>query len=214
MGHGLTFLNAFTWASSMSNSNEWGNFQYNNQELQPGANQDQPRLRWVTSSVYALPFGRNSTGLARQAMAGWSIDGILTLQTGYPFYVTTLSDQSNTGAWFSEPNRVCDGNFSGSQRTRLQWFNTSCFALPAVNTWGNAGINYLWSPGTRNIDFAILKDFPISESRKLQFRAEFFNAFNFVNFGIPGSTLGTPGFGFITSANPPRLIQFALKFVF
>jgi hypothetical protein len=214
VGHGLSFLNAYTWASSMSNAQEYWSFAYNNLELQRGANTDQPRQRWVTSLVYAMPFGKNSTGLARQAIGGWTIDGILTLQSGYPFYATTLTDQSNTGAWFYEPNRVCDGNLPGSHRTPEAWFNTSCFVLPPLNTWGNAGWDYLRGPGIRNVDFAILKDFRVSESRKIQFRAEFFNAFNFVNFGIPGSTLGTPGFGVITSAGPPRQIQFALKYLF
>jgi hypothetical protein len=216
MGHGLSFLSAYTWANSISNASEWWNFAYNNQQLQNGANPDQPRQRWVTSLVYGLPFGKQSTGLARQAIGGWTLDGIVTFQSGLPGTVTTLTDQSNTGAYagYYMADRVCNGNLSGSARTRLEWFNTSCFVLPPFDTWGNAGYNPIWGPGTRNVDFAVLKDFEISEARKIQFRAEFFNAFNLVNFGMPDGILGTPGFGVITSASAPRQIQFALKFLF
>jgi hypothetical protein len=215
MGHGLTFLNAYTYASSVTTVGNWGNISYRWTHLDRGRNPDDPRHRWVTSLVYGLPFAKNSTGLARQIAAGWTINGILTLQTGYPFTATTSSDPSNTGTFFSLPaNRSCNGNLPGSQRTRLHWFDTSCFALPPQNTFANGGINYLYTDGTRNVDFAILKDFPFWESRRLEFRAEFFNGFNNVNFGQPGSTVGTSTFGIVGSAGAARIIQFGLKFLF
>ncbi len=84
--------------------------------------------------------------------------------------------------------------------------------LPPYYTFGNAGINYLVGPGTENLDFAVLKTFPLFETHSLEFRAEFFNALNFVNFNIPNAIVGTPSYGVITGAGPSREIQFALKF--
>jgi hypothetical protein len=85
--------------------------------------------------------------------------------------------------------------------------------LPPFDTFGTAGINYLWGPGSKNLDFAVLKEFHLTESSRLEFRAEFFNAFNFVNFHNPGATLGTPNYGIITSAGTSREIQFGLKLI-
>lgn len=216
MSRGLAFLSAYTYSSSVATDGTWGSFLYRPNLLQRGRDPDNPRHRFVTSFNYNLPFGTHASGFARQAIGGWSANGILTLQSGFPFSVGTITDQSNTGVVLAppEPNRTCNGNLSGGARSRLRWFDTNCFVLPPYDSFGNAGINYLYGPGTRNLDFAIFKSFPVYESQQLEFRAEFFNAFNFTNFGNPGATLGTPTFGVIGSAGPPREIQFGLKYLF
>jgi hypothetical protein len=126
------------------------------------------------------------------------------------------SDLSNTGVIVSwaRPNRICDGNLPPSQRSPTHWFDTSCFVQAAPNTYGNAGTNFLDGPGYRNIDFAAMKVFSITERQRIQFRSEFFNAFNTPNFGFPGVTRGSVAFGQITTAYPGRNIQFALKYMF
>src|SRR5262249_39778323 len=95
-----------------------------------------------------------------------------------------------------------------------RWFSTNSFAPAAIGTFGNAGRNILLGPGTFNVDFSVLKNFRFSESRRLQYRAEFFNLFNHAPLGNPGTTLGSPSVGRITSAGDPRIMQMALKLYF
>jgi hypothetical protein len=87
------------------------------------------------------------------------------------------------------------------------------FEKPPQFTLGNAGRNILIGPGSQNLDLAVSKQFAITESKSVQFRAELFNAFNHPNWGNPGTTLGTASFGVINSnSNLPRDIQLGLKF--
>jgi hypothetical protein len=96
-----------------------------------------------------------------------------------------------------------------------EWFNTAAFALPAPYTYGNAGRDSLRGPGFWNMDFSLFRSFSLTEHAHLQFRGEFFNIFNNVDFGNPSATLGNPNFGVITStANSPRTIQFGAKLNF
>jgi hypothetical protein len=84
----------------------------------------------------------------------------------------------------------------------------------AIGTFGSSGKNVLRGPRFFDTDLGLLKDFAIVERVRLQFRAEFFNAFNNVNFGMPGNFLGTGSTGQITSANSPRILQLAMKLAF
>jgi hypothetical protein len=103
---------------------------------------------------------------------------------------------------------------AGFTQSRLEWFNTAAFALPANYTFGNEGRNNLTGPGQTNLDFSAFKDFLLSERMKIQFRAEFFNIANHARFGLPDNNVQDSNFGVITSAGAPRDIQFALKFLF
>ncbi|HZP02276.1 MAG TPA: TonB-dependent receptor [Terriglobia bacterium] len=216
LSHGLDFLSSYTYANGLgTNGNDWGGFEsFTWTNLVFGLDALNTRHRWVTTLSYALPFGKNLKGPARFAAAGWNVDGILTFQSGFPFSVGMTTQPANIKSVFGNgyPNRVCNGNISN--RTLQKWFDTSCFSVPAPNTFGNAGINYLYGPGTKNVDFAVFKNFPFAENRYVQFRSEFFNGFNNVNFGNPGATIGTPTYGVITSTQQARIIQFALKLIF
>ncbi len=94
-----------------------------------------------------------------------------------------------------------------------QWFTTGVFRT-AKGTFGNVGRNTLYGPGTFNVDFSLHKTIPITEKLKLQYRAEFFNIANHPILGNPGTTVTSGGFGRITSAGAPRVIQMALKLNF
>jgi hypothetical protein len=91
------------------------------------------------------------------------------------------------------------------------WFNPAAFALQAT-PFGTAGRDTVWGPGLQQWDLGFAKRFSLSEQRYFQFRGEMFNAFNQVNFNPPLSTVGSPGFGTITSALPGRNVQLGLKF--
>jgi hypothetical protein len=185
--------------------------------------------RLVVSYVLDIPVGRgrkylaNSNGFTNAILGGWGVQGVTTLQSGFPLHLTTNSSNINSpGAGSQRPNVVsgCDTSTSGSASSRLdQWFNTACFVQPPEFTFGNESRTdpHLRSAGIANWDFSAFKSFPIAPEGKanLQFRAEFFNIFNRVQFGYPGQALGSSSFGVVTSTqNLPRLVQFALRLSF
>jgi hypothetical protein len=184
--------------------------------------------RLVVSYVLDIPVGKgrkylsNANGFVNAAIGGWGVQGVTTLQNGFPLHFGTNQNLTNSFGGGSRPNYVggCDKSMSGSAQSRLNsWFNTACFVQPAPFTFGNEGRTdaSLRAPGIANWDFAAFKDFPIGrEGRaKLQLRAEFFNIFNRVQFGYPGQTQGSNSFGIISSqTNTPRLLQVAGRFNF
>src|SRR5262249_13969917 len=95
-------------------------------------------------------------------------------------------------------------------------FDTSCFTIPPVGAFGNAGRDVLNGPGLQNWDLGFEKFFPLTAERtRLDFRAELFNAFNHANFGQPNANSGDGvNFGRVSSARTPRLIQFSAKLFF
>jgi hypothetical protein len=113
----------------------------------------------------------------------------------------------------------CSPDMSGSVESRLQmYFNTACFApatADAAGGFGNTARNILRGPDQDNVDISIVKFFPLSERTKLEFRSEFFNAFNIVAFQNPDNVLASPYFGqILATSTGPRVIQFALKLNF
>ena len=158
---------------------------------------------------------------------GWSINPILTRQSGFPFTVTSGTDNS-----FSSVNsdradykgggsaQLDYGRSHGDQI--LRWFDTSKFTVNAVGTFGNSGRYILRGPRFFNTDLGILKGTKITERVNLQFRAEFFDIFNNVNFSLPNSNISSAQVGRITSVivdnfalpNSERIIQFGLKLTF
>ncbi|MGC2332249.1 MAG: carboxypeptidase regulatory-like domain-containing protein [Candidatus Acidiferrales bacterium] len=220
LSNGLTFLAAYTYSKSLDNdsfdSRAARNYGPDDYRDDWARSIFDVRHRLSISSSYNLP-GQHLRGVAGQVLGHWQLSGIFTLQTGLPFSVLNFFfDQSNTGAnvisW-PMPNQICNPNLSRSQATPALWFNTSCFTEPAPDTYGNAGFNNINTDGLTNLDFALMKEFPIHEG-SLQFRAEAFNALNNVNFGLPGFIIGFPGYGQVTSSLPARIIQFGLKYAF
>jgi hypothetical protein len=134
------------------------------------------------------------------------------MRSGIPFTVTTSGGITNAGG-ADRPNRIGEGTLPSSQRTIDHWFDTTAFVVQPQFTYGNAGRNILFGPGLKNLDLSLSKSFAITESKRLQFRAESFNFTNTPAFGQPGATLNGLGVGQITSAGDPRRIQFGLKFI-
>jgi hypothetical protein len=163
----------------------------------------------VASWVWApkLNFG---TPWQNTLLGGWSLTGITTAQSGAPFTVVEGTDVRNSApVTLSHPNRGA---------MVAQFFNTNAFVplsdVPA-GTIGNSGRNTISGPALSNTDFSIIKDFAMKERYKVQFRSEFFNVFNQVNFNNPNSSLAAgPGvFGAILGASSGRQVQFGLKFL-
>jgi hypothetical protein len=179
------------------------------------------RHRFNASWLYELPFGRgkpyasNASGVSNALVGGWQFGGIALIQSGEAYNITG-------GA--GRPNRVCNGNAPPGGHTLTEWFDPSCFPLPAAVPdlvhggvyipYGNSGFNPLIGPGTVEFDLSGFKSFQITESKRLEFRSEFFNAFNRANFNLPSSGVPSATAGEITAARPSRQIQMSLKFLF
>src|SRR3989441_13109407 len=156
---------------------------------------------------------------------GWQVGAIYTWASGLPATPFLGADLSGTGELNDRPNRVGDPN-AGGQHTRLAWFNTTAFARPATETFGNAGRNIIIGPPTNIADFSLNKSTRMTERVSIQFRSEFFNIFNHPNFTVPNVQFDSSVFGTIGStpdvagSNPrlgdggPRVIQFGLKLLF
>ncbi|MGB8912137.1 MAG: TonB-dependent receptor plug, partial [Candidatus Sulfotelmatobacter sp.] len=173
------------------------------------------RHRFVFSGIYDLPkFYKGASGFARQAVNGWELASILTLQSGTPFSVLT----NDTAFVQARADFVpgCNPVLSGSVQSRLsEYFNTACFApapATAAGGFGDTGRNILRGPNQENVDISIIKYFPFTERTQLEFRSEFFNAFNLVSFQNPINVLAAPNVGqIVETSTGPRVIQFALK---
>jgi hypothetical protein len=186
---------------------------------------DSPQ-RLVAGYNLELPFGSgkkflSSAGKAARIVSGWEVSGIYTLQSGTPLFLGTSSNLTNSFGGGSRPNNNGrSAELSGDPRDRLnRWFDTSVFSQPAPFTFGNTGrtLPDVRNHSINNLDAGVFKNnrFGADGRFNLQFRSEFFNMFNRARFGNPGMTFGNPQFGIVSAqANRPRLIQFALKFLY
>ncbi|HKQ52436.1 MAG TPA: TonB-dependent receptor, partial [Pyrinomonadaceae bacterium] len=186
------------------------------------------RHRFITSFVYDLPKLNTASALVRALFNNYQINGIVTLQTGTPFSIvesngTSVIQRANFAQGFS--GRVETGNtdpagffFNPAAFTRSTLFLTGTTRNPNFDPaapYGNTARNFLYGPGQKNVDFAIVKFLPLREGRRGEFRTEFFNIFNFANFANPVNNVLSPLFGkSISTSSGPRVIQFAFKLNF
>jgi len=222
---GLNFLAAYTWGRGIDNvAIAFGGGadgpvpqDNRNRRADRGRTSFDIQHRFTYSFNYALPFGSgrrfvNHGRIADAVLGGWQTNAILTLQTGLPFTPTLASATVNTGG-ASRPDRLRDGTLD--DRSLARWFDPGAFASPPSFTYGNAGRNILEGPGRKNLDFSVFKDFRLSEQKKIQFRAEFFNLTNTPQFDLPNASIGSGPAGTISAViGIPRQIQFGLKLGF
>jgi hypothetical protein len=154
------------------------------------------------------------------------VAAVTTLKSGLPFTPTVGSDRANTGAGGQRPNAIgpafvpktinCWYYTSANSSCRSLFPNvTDTFFVPALYTIGTSGRNILRADNLAQLDFSLLKDVRISEERRLQFRAEFFNILNHPVFNSPGANIDQSSGGQVSSTlNSNRIIEFALKFYF
>jgi hypothetical protein len=228
---GLTYLVAYTWSKSTDVGCS-GFFGIESCSVQNPYNLKADRsvsgfdLTHVlsASATAPLPFGKgrrfaNSNGFVNYLVGGWQLNGILTLTSGLPYDVYISSDIPNVGNFDPgsgnvRANQIGDPN--ALNRSTKQWFNTAAFAPPAPFTFGDSGRNSLRADWFKNLDLSLFRDFPLSERRSLQFRAEAFNVTNTPTWGIPVNDLNNPAqLGSITSTrSTERQLQLALKLYF
>ena len=176
----------------------------------------------LVNFVYDLPIYRNTKNrMAKTFLGGWQLSGIVTMMTGFPLNITLGGAQGSNGLATGTNRPNYSGNITYPE-TRLAWFSTSSFSLPAVGAWGNLGHGVIRGPGRNNWNLSIFKSFLISEKRnsRLEFRAESFNTWNHtqfqgnVNSGGVSSSFTSSNFGQVTSTWDPRVFQLGLKLLF
>ena len=233
MTHGLQAQVSYTFSKCMSDST--GYYGAWNNAISASAywqNVYDQRAEWAPCyydathvlsayAVYDLPFGRgkmlagNVNKVVDEVIGGWEVSPIVSFRTGFPLPVYGASDQSGT---FSRGARADCNSIPSVTDTPIagigaQWFtNNGNFTQPAVGTFGNCSpqLGSLRSPHYTDVDLSLHKNFQLTERFRLQFRTDFVNAFNHVQLNAPNMGLGST-MGQITSAQPPRNIQLALK---
>ena len=216
--HGFQFNTNFVWQKSMD-------FQGSDHKVtgQAGAipqvdygpSDFNQKYVFKVSGIYELPFGKGKRFLSggnwlENQLGGWRLSGFMTVQAGMPFNALA-SDTSNTGGGIQmRGNETCNPNTG--PKTAAEYFNTSCFSQPAVNTFGNERRNDIFGPRNTNIDFSGFKEFPIYDRYKFQFRADAFSALNHPLPQQPQSTIATTAtFGRITGWGGSRTLQLSAK---
>lgn len=199
--------------------------------------QDQPQTLSI-NAVWEIPlFAHIGNRFLKNGLGGWQLNGIYSLQSGLPQTVCLDHDVVGLASGTSICERVdvlSNPNLSRGQRTVTNFFDINAFQLQAPGTFGNSGRNNVRGPGLNNFDLSLFKDFSLphikglggTESPRLQFRTEFFNALNHTQFGLIDTTFvpaqdvqgggvsSSAPFGSVSGARAPREIQFALKLLF
>jgi hypothetical protein len=241
--HGLSYGIAYTWGRNLtteSNDRATATVDTYNVRGDYGPSQVNQPNTFVANYVYDLPFYKDQNGLVGHVLGGWEVSGITQYDSGQSLIITQGLDPFDcvtdaASATGCAPNTYPGGvNIDVSViaprpdvvapihlvKKQTEWFTTSSFA-DAVGHFGNASNGILPSPGLELWDLSAIKNIKINERSSLQFRGEFFNAFNHTNFGQPslvGGGIGTNrdalNFCQVTAAHDPRQIQLGGKFYF
>lgn len=236
-GHGVSALVNYTYSHGLGDSSNANLGAQNNDsfrwskhpEWEYGNLDFDVRHRFVASYIWDLPFGRgqqfgaNANTFTNLLIGNWELSGIITLSSGTWFTVTDANANFANSDGQQRPDAVPGQKANGKPCVPGTYFNTCAFTDPQQGSFGDVGLNTLRGPGVENWDGSLLKSFPISEQRRFEFRAEFYNVLNHANFlfAAPGpqngnnaTVLGSTTFGYVTAARAPREIQLGLKFYY
>jgi carboxypeptidase family protein/TonB-dependent receptor-like protein len=225
--NGVSVLGSYTLAKSIdsSSTDNLGATVFNPFDLkQERGRSDWDRRHAVAVSWLWSPPIKFENGIANRALGGWTLTGIHTIQSGGPLTFIMGDDVALDGTFGDQLALLKSGvtrdtiqvNHSDRNAMVSRFFNTDAF-VPTNQVprgiYGNAGRGLISGPAFNSTDFSIIKDFLFREPYKLQFRSEFFNAFNQVNFNNVSRTVTSGAFGRVRGASDGRIIQFALKFL-
>jgi len=230
--HGLMMQGAYTWSKSLSDlvpdAATGGYLGANSNDPQDLRQQYGPSFynrpqRLVVNYQYDLQT-HERPGMTGALINGWSISGVTIVQDGNPL---TLTDAA-AGSVYGIPNgraQLCPGYLikspGGIKSNLSDYLNPSAICAPPTGGiygdgtgFGDSGVGLVLGPGQFNWDIALIKQTKVAEKQSVVFRAEFYNAFNHPQFSDPNTANG-PTYGSITSTSVnPRLVQFALKYIF
>lgn len=236
--NGFYFLNSYTWSKAIDNAaghleafnGDNSRLNYRNLAGEKGVGSYNQPVNNTTTVVWEVPYGKgrrwgsSAPALARFVLGGWRLTGINTATSGQPInisYGPPAAFQVSTAPTY-RPNYI-GGSLYSSDRSPTNYFNRAAIIAPSNATpndasqpFGNLGRNVAMTPPIFNFDGGLHKDFALPwESKRIEFRSEFFNLFNKTNLGPASSNVLANNFGAITSlTSPARQIQFALKLVF
>jgi len=176
----------------------------------------------VVNFIYDVPlFRNNSSRLVKTVAGGWTVSGIVTMESGVPINIGLTGGQGGNAlpnatnrpdlvSKITYPNQVTSGDHV------IQYIDPASFTNPAVGSFGNLGHNAVRGPGRDNWNLSLFKSFVFSETRgsRLEFRVETFNTWNHTQFNQISNNFGSGNFGQFTSAFDPRILQLALKLYF
>jgi hypothetical protein len=223
--HGLQFTAAYTFSKSFD---EASSFEGILNPVDPARSRSlstfDARHRIVVSYYWEFPKSRFS-GVSGQIMNGWAVSGITTFQTGFPIRITSSADNELMYSFDFElpgqPDQLKPFKTLRPQSNGHYFFDPTTFTQDTTidpslfGRIGNAPRTICCGPHISNTDFALLKTFKISDTKRVDFRAELFNLFNHTQFFNPdGNSSDGAQFGQVTQARDPRLVQFALKLFF
>jgi hypothetical protein len=214
LSKGFTILSSYTWAKNLDTADPIDGLDIS-REKAVSANNIAHRL--VASYIWELPKLTGQNLILRHIFGAWETNGIVSLESGLPYNVVSGRDNSATGINLDRPDLVGDPKLAGGRsRGELieRYFNTAAFRQNPAGTFGTLGRNTMVGPGEVVLDLGLVKNIPIRENHRLQFRAEAFNAFNHPSLDNPNANLNTPNFGRILGSNSPRVFQMALKYNF
>jgi hypothetical protein len=250
MGKSLHFSSGWTWARDLTDSpdNDWvfadNNIQNQfNRRVEWGNNSYTPTQRFYADVIYSLPVGRNQRfgshmpGLAEGLLGGWRLSTVITLQTGQWFTPSFDGfDPSNTNTIGGRPDVIAGAPLYPANQSIDNWFNVAAFRVPGcpdnnpvcdnpanIGRFGNSGVNILRTPGMKNLDLALMKEFHLAEHKILRFQTTFSDAFNHPNFGYPDGDISSPdtapvitstNSNYLSGSSSARVINFALRFTF
>ncbi len=220
------FLVGYTYAKSLDNGSD--SFDATN-PYNPGLSRALSFFNvpqdLVISYTIELPFDHfiGKGDVASRVTGGWQLSGVSTFAKGEPVQINETDDNSLSGTFnasIDEPSYAANGSalyVNKNPRKGLPYFNPDYFVQEPLGQVGNVMRRFFSGPGLDNYDMALLKNTKFTESKQLQFRAEAFNVFNHTQFNNPSGNFnntGSGGFGYVTTANSPRIMQVALKLLF
>ena len=228
---GLSFQANYTLGHAIDDVEDQALFASDPQNLhnliaEKGNGSGDVRQNFTFNLLYDVPLGEGhrflNSDFGRKLASGWRASTLGILRTGVADSVYIATNTFGNGDFSNQrPDCVAGVDPYAHPKTITNWLNPAAFSMPAAGTFGNCGRNTIYGPNFRNVDFSVLKETKVGESRKLEFRAEFFNIFNHPAFAQPNTVFGTPGFGKIFNtlgstlgAGTSRQIQCALRFSF
>jgi hypothetical protein len=210
----------------MDNASSFTTMNFSNFRLSRALSTWDSTHNFVASYNYSVPFDRISDALPKRLTQGWTINGITRFATGFPIGISQSGDRSLTGAGgVDHPDFV--GGLVITQDVRNTpnhtYFNKSAFVSEGTSTTtangglgvqGTANQRFFHGPGINNFDLGLQKATRVRENMSVQFRAEFFNAFEHAQFGNPSGSFTSSNFGRVTSTRSlGRIGQMSLKFL-
>jgi hypothetical protein len=205
--HSFTFNASWTWSNNLFN---YGDTENPYDVTSQWAHDAATRRHYIDFyTVWELPVGRgrrflsNAPALVNGLIGGWNFQTISYFGTGQYFSPAfSGSDPSNTGTNGGLPDRIADGNKSGDERTKTQWFDPAAFKVPAPGHFGNSGVNILEGQGLNVHHLSVAKSFPFTERWKMTFTGEISNLFNHPHFNNPNNNISNANPGQFTSIIP------------